>query len=312
MVMFAVAGLLFSGQGVGAAQPSGELYTVVGFSNDSDRDMDVYESTDGTNFDVVKTAAYRPPSGVVRDSSIFRHTDGQYYVTYTTVDGANIGFARSADRINWTFLQNHPIPYCCALLPGTGDGTGSASPPFFSGSAGFSDGPSLSPFVTKAWAPEWFVEGNSVSVIVSLSTGGGFVPYVLTAQDSSLDSWSAPVPLVGLGADRIDTTVVKVDSTYHAFTKNETKKIIEHATAPSLFGPYTFVEPGPWGTLREGPAVAQLPNGDWRIYFDAYTEGKYFYSDSGDLMKTWTQPQELPGLSGTVRHFGVMQEPARP
>lgn len=102
---------------------------MVAFSNASDRDMDVYESADGTGFQLVQQSAYRPPSGLVRDPSIFRNTDGLYYLTYTTGGGANIGFARSSDRINWTPLGNYPVPFCCALMPGTGDGTGSASPP---------------------------------------------------------------------------------------------------------------------------------------------------------------------------------------
>ena len=220
---------------------------MVAFSNASDRDMDVYESADGTGFQLVQQSAYRPPSGLVRDPSIFRNTDGLYYLTYTTGGGANIGFARSSDRINWTPLGNYPVPFCCALMPGTGDGTGSASPPGFSGSAGFSDGPSLSPFVTKAWAPEWFVDGDRVNVILSMSTGGGFVPYLMTALEPSLRLWSPPVPLAGIGADHIDTTVVKVGSTYHAFTKNETRKVVEHAVAPSVTGPYSFVPPGELG-----------------------------------------------------------------
>jgi hypothetical protein len=37
--------------------------------------------------------------------SIFKHTDGYYYLTYTTDwTGNTIGFARGADRVNWTFL----------------------------------------------------------------------------------------------------------------------------------------------------------------------------------------------------------------
>lgn len=310
VVLLVIAGLL-AATPVGAAQaPTGWQYTMVAFSNASDRDMDVYTSTDGTVFQPLQSSAYRPPSGLVRDPSIFRHTDGFYYVTYTTVDGANIGFARSSDRITWTHLGNWPVPFCCAFLPGTGDGTGSASPPGLSGSAGFSDGPSLSPFTTKAWAPEWFIDGGSVHVILSMSTGGGFVPYLMTALEPSLRLWSLPIPLDGIGADHIDTTVVKVGSTYHAFTKNETRKVIEHAVAPSVTGPYTFVPAGDWGSLVEGPAVVQLPNGTWRMYFDAYTEGRYYYSDSVDGLSTWSPRQELPGLSGTVRHAGVMREPA--
>ncbi|MCJ0902300.1 arabinofuranosidase [Rhodococcus sp. ARC_M6] len=310
MVMLAVAGMLVAAPGTSGAAPPAWQYTMVAFSNTSSLDMDVYESEDATNFQPARLAAYRPPSGLVRDPSIFRNTDGMYYVTYTTGGGSNIGFARSSDRVNWTPLGNYPVPFCCAFLPGTGDGTGSASPPGSSGSAGFSDGPSLSPFTTKAWAPEWFVDGGRVNVILSMSTGGGFVPYLMTALEPSLRLWSLPVPLAGIGADHIDTTVVKVGSTYHAFTKNETKKIIEHAVAPSVTGPYSFVPSGDWGPMLEGPALVQLPNDTWRIYLDAYTEGKYLYSDSTDGLNTWSLLKELPDLSGTVRHIGVMREPA--
>ncbi|MET4050323.1 hypothetical protein ABIB34_004013 [Rhodococcus sp. UYP5] len=301
-----MAATLVAGPGSSAAQPASR-YTMVAFSNASDRDMDVYESGDATSFQAVQHSAYRPPSGLVRDPSIFKNTDGLYYVTYTTANGANIGFARSPDRINWTSMGTYPVPFCCAFMPGTGDGVGFVNLPG-TGSAGSSDGPSLSPFVTKAWAPEWFVDGDRVKVILSLSTGGGFVPYMMTALDPSLRLWGLPVPLAGIGADHIDTTVVKVGSTYHAFTKNETKKIIDHAVASSAAGPYSFVPSGDWGTMLEGPALTQLPNGDWRIYLDAYTENKYLYSDSTDGLHTWSPARELPGLSGTVRHLGVMSE----
>ncbi len=310
VVLLAVIGLLLSGPGTGAA--AGWRYTMVGFSNTSDLYMDVYQSSNGTDFTPLAKPAYRPPTGRVRDPSIFRHTDGFYYVTYTTVDGANIGFARSSDRVHWTFVQNVPVPLCCAFLPGTGDGKGlgSSSGPGSSGSAGSSDGPSLSPFTTKAWAPDWFVEGGRVNVVFSMSTGGGFVPYIMTALDPSLRLWTPPIPLAGLGADHIDTTIVKVGSTYHAFTKNETKKVVQHAVSSSLYGPYRFVTPGNWGTFVEGPAVTQLPSGAWRIYLDAYKQGKYFYSDSSDGMQTWSPVKELPGVSGSVRHFGILREPA--
>ena len=282
-------------------------YTMVAFSNTSDRVMDVYESGDATDFTLLQKSAYRPPTGRVRDPSIFRSAAGEYYITYTTANGANIGFARSSDRVHWTKIADYPVPFCCFLLPGTGDGH--ASVPGL-GSTGdlLKSVPSLSPFTTKAWAPEWFVEGGRVSVILSLSTGGGFVPYVMTAIDSSFRRWSPPVPLAGIGADHIDTTVVKVGSTYHAFTKNETKKFVQHAVASSLTGPYRFITPGNWGSFVEGPAVAKLPDGGWRLFHDAYTTGKYLYSDSHDGLSTWSPVKELPGLSGHVRHIGIMRE----
>lgn len=311
-IVLTAAGLLVSAQGTGSAVPSGWRYTMVGFSNATDRDMDVYTSTDATNFRLLRKSAYRPPAGRVRDASIFRNTDGWYYITYTTVDGANIGFARSRDRVSWTPIGNWPVPLCCALLPGTGDGKGlfGSSGSASSGSAGSSELPSLSPFTTKAWAPEFFVDGGRVNVILSMSTGGGFVPYVMTALDPSLRVWSPPVPIVGIGADHIDTTVVKIGATYHAFTKNETTKIIEHAVAPSLAGPYRFVPTRNWGRFVEGPVLTRLPNGNWRIYLDAYRSGRYLYSDSTDGLRSWSPPKTLPRLSGTVRHIGILREPA--
>ncbi len=288
---------------------AGWRYTLVAFSNATDRAMDVYESSDATDFSVVEKGAYRPPTGRVRDASIFRSAGGVYYVTYTTANGANIGFARSADRVHWTKMSDYPVPFCCFLMPGTGDGH--ASIPGFGSSGGLLRSvPSLSPFTTKAWAPEWFVDNGRVSVILSLSTGGGFVPYVMTAIDSSFRLWSPPVPLAGIGADHIDTTVVKVGSRYHAFTKNETGKFVQHAIASSLTGPYRFVTPGNWGTYVEGPAVTRLPSGAWRIYLDAYTRGRYLYSDSTDGLATWSPVRELPGLSGKVRHIGITREAA--
>ncbi|MDG3015448.1 arabinofuranosidase [Speluncibacter jeojiensis] len=312
VVLFAVVALLVSTAGSSGAEPqSNWRYTMVAFSNATDRAMDVYQSSDGTNFQLLRKAAYVPPSGLVRDPRIFRNSDGFYYLAYTT-GATSIGLARSSDRVNWTFLENWPVPLCCALLPGTGDGKGlfGSSGPGSSQFPGSSDGPSLSPFTTKAWAPDWFVDNGRVNLVLSMSTGGGFVPYIMTALDPSLRLWGPPVPLQGIGADHIDTTIVKVGSTYHAFTKNETKKVIEHAVASSPAGPYRFVPPGNWGTLVEGPALTQLPNGTWRMYFDGYTEGKYFYSDSTDGLNTWSPRQELPGLSGTVRHVGVLREPA--
>lgn len=309
VVLLAITGLLLAFPGVTSAAPSsGWRYTMVAFSNASASDMDVYESSDGLDYQALRLGAYHPPSGLVRDPSIFRAADGTYYLAYTT-GGTTIGFARSTDRVNWTHITDYPVPLCCMLLPGTGDGKGWGNLGSSSGSAGpFNDLPSFSPFTTKAWAPDWFVENGQVSVILSMSTGGGFVPYLMTALNSAMSSWSFPTPIAGLGADHIDTTIVKVGSTYHAFTKNETKKVIQHAVSQSLGGPYAFVPIRDWGPLLEAPAVTQLPNGDWRIYLDAYTRGKYFYADSTDGLNTWSPLKELPGLSGTVRHAGVMRE----
>jgi hypothetical protein len=273
-----------------AAHPapgSATRYTMTAFTNSSESNMYVYDSPDATGFTLRKGPAYTPPSGLIRDPSIFKHTDGYYYLTYTTRTwsalSTTIGFARSTDRLNWTFLYDYTVP--------------------ISG-------------LQRAWAPEWFVDTNgSVNIILSASVAADgewiFKPYKLTATNSSLTAWSTPTLLSGIGPNYIDTFIVKIGSTYHAFTKNETTKYIEYATASSLTGPYTFQKTGNWagfGSGVEGPALIQLDNGGWRIYFDGYSAGKYWYSDSYDNFATWSTPTELPGLTGFVRHLTVLKE----
>nr|WP_186323207.1 glycoside hydrolase family 43 protein [Paenibacillus xylanexedens] len=265
------------------------VYTMTAFTNTSESNMYIYESYNATHYGLLKGPAYTPPSNLIRDPSIIKHTDGLYYVVYTTNwSGNTVGIASSPDKMNWTFVRNITL---------------STSTP-----------------IAHTWAPEWFKDTNgSVNIIVSLSPGNyeNFKPYVVTASNSNLasTSWSAPTVLAGIAPNYIDTFVVKTGSTYHAFTKNETTKYIEYATSNSLTGPYTFKGTGDWagwGSWVEGPALVQLDNGSWRMYFDGYADHKYYYSDSADNFQSWTAKQEIAGLSGMVRHMTVLKEAGQP
>ncbi|MBB6024315.1 hypothetical protein HNR77_005423 [Paenibacillus sp. JGP012] len=265
------------------------VYTMTAFTNTSESNMYIYESYNETHYGLLKGPAYTPPSNLIRDPSIMKHTDGLYYVVYTTNwSGNTVGIASSPDKMNWTFVRNITL---------------STPTP-----------------IAHTWAPEWFKDTNgSVNIIVSLSPGNyeNFKPYVITASNSNLasTSWSAPTVLAGIAPNYIDTFVVKTGSTYHAFTKNETTKTIEYATSNSLTGPYTFKGTGDWagwGSWVEGPALVQLDNGSWRMYFDGYADHKYYYSDSADNFQSWTAKQEIAGLSGMVRHMTVLKEAGQP
>ncbi|NUS44731.1 MAG: family 43 glycosylhydrolase [Mycobacteriaceae bacterium] len=267
----------------GSAGRAFTQYTMTAFTNSSESKMFVYDSTDGANFRPVGGGhAYSPPAGLVRDPSMMRHLDGWYYLVYTTGwDGNTIGFARSRDRVHWDFLRNFTMPIRGAA---------------------------------HTWAPVWFLDDGRVSFIVSVSTGGPFLPYLFTATDPALTNWTAPTQLLGIGPNYIDTIVIRTGAIYHAFTKNETTKFVEHAVGPTAVGPFLFVGLGNWagwGAPREGQSIIHLDNGGWRIFLDGYTIGKYFYSDSHDGFLTWSPPRELPGLSGHVRHFTVLKELAR-
>ncbi|KAG7094947.1 hypothetical protein E1B28_005748 [Marasmius oreades] len=264
-------------------------YVFTAFTSVSESNLYVYTSQDGTNFSLLKGPAYTPPSGLIRDPSVILHTDGKYYIAYTTDwTGANFAIASSTNLINWTLLT-------------TISTSSSVANPI------------------NTWAPEFFKDPKTgrLNIVVSLSTGsyGPFLPYVYTANDSTLKSWSGPVVMSGIsnaGLGYIDTFPVFFNNQYHIFTKAESdgKKTIEHAVASSLTGPYNFVQTGNfagWGQA-EGPCITVLPNGKFRLYADGFNSGKYIYSDSSDLY-TWSTYQTLPsGLSGFVRHGTVLKQ----
>jgi beta-galactosidase GanA len=254
------------------------------FNATGENELSIFSSYDGATFTSTASETYTPATGLLRDPSIMQMPDGTYYVAYTTGwNGTTFGIAKSRDLKHWDHVADVDI-----------------------GLAG----------VTNVWAPEWFRDGDGgVSIVVSLSTAGKtgpFAAYALKATDVAAGKFAAPVAMAGLGGNHIDTFPVKDGDTYYAFTKNETTKTIELASAKALTGPWTIEKTGNWagwGDWIEGPAVVRLPDGGWRIYFDDYRTKTYWYSDSHDGFKTWSPKQELGGVSGAVRHFTVIAQP---
>jgi hypothetical protein len=259
-------------------------YVFTTFRGDAaaDEKLSVYTSSNGLDFELLSNTGYAGPTGVLRDPSILKHTDGKYYVAYTlqswTTASMSFGIATSTDLESWTFLVEVPA------------------------------GVSGEHFT---WAPEWFKDTDGVHLIVNIDEGSSqFRAYDFKATSADLKSWDAPVTL-GIGPNNIDTFVVKSGATYHAFSKNETTKYIEHATASSFHGPWTWVGKNDWagwGSGKEGIALFQLDDGTWRMFLDCYGGCGFLYADSDDL-DVWTATKTVPGgLSGTVRHGTVLRD----
>src|SRR5688572_10977160 len=74
---------------VGGLAPSSALtqttYVYPTFKGDAaaDQELWIYSSTNGTSFGVFADTNYRGPTGVLRDPTIIKHSDGRYYIAYT-------------------------------------------------------------------------------------------------------------------------------------------------------------------------------------------------------------------------------------
>lgn len=249
-------------------------------------------SEDGETFTrLCPSAVYCPPDGTVRDPSILTRPDGAHYLVHTyPAEGqafgptTRFGMARSSDLRGWTPLP--PVP--TTTLPG----------------------------VTRSWAPEWFVDDDGPHVLLALSTDSGesFGMYEMHPTAEDLSTWSVPQLLTGLPGNCIDATCLVVDGAYHLFVKNETTKHVEHGVATTLTGPYVMVGTGDWagwGSDVEGPSVIRFGQG-WRIYLDAYTQGRYDFSDGSADFREWTSRRPVKASPVMPRHGSVMSWGPRP
>jgi hypothetical protein len=287
----AFAAVLSSLGGGGAWATTTYIFSTFKGDDAAGMKLSVYTSTDALSFTLLSDTGFGGNTTYLRDPSIMKHTDGRYYLAYTDPTTASccnpedhFGIATSTDLIHWTDLTT--------VKAGV-------------------------PAVSRVWAPEWFVdEGGGVHIIANIDTGNelpDFQPYVFTASDSTLTSWSGPT-VMGIGADYIDTFVAQLGATYHAFVKNDMTRYLEHATAPSLTGPWTFVGKGDWagwGSGMEGPAIVQLDDGRFRMFVDPQAGGTPCqYMTSSDL-NTWSARASVPGVAGgVVRHGTVIRDMA--
>jgi hypothetical protein len=267
------------GGGIGGGPQYPYIFAVFDDSAPSS-DLIIYASNDALNFTLLYDTKYTGPTGFLRDPSIMRHSDGKFYVAFTTPPtmaccGAEASFsiASSSNLKDWTTVTTVPA-----------------------GVAG----------VKNTWAPEWFKDKDgSVNVLVSLDAK----TYRYQATNASLTEFSGP-SWIGIGPDYIDTFVVLVDATYHAFTKHESTTLIEHATAASINGPWVFVGSADWagwGNHKEAPALIDLGNGTWRFFCDAGSAGHEMYSDSVDQLAHWTAPKTLPKVGVDISHGTVIK-----
>lgn len=174
-----------------------------------------------------------PLNGLLRDPSPIYHKNN-YYIAHTTGwEGRNFALAKSTNLVDWALHTTVAVP---------------------------------DSLITRTWAPEFFKDPRTgkTHIIVSLGeTLSDFEAYLYTATDDTFLSWSGPQLMTGIGPNYIDTFVLykaSADGTYkyHAFSKNESAKYIEHATSQSLTGPWTFVQTGntsPYLKLRFSAVV---------------------------------------------------------
>jgi hypothetical protein len=248
----------------------------------------LWQSNDGIDWKLLNGGpSYSAPEYVIRDPSIFKHTDGKYYICYTNNNispqnftGTRFGVASSPDLVVWTHV--------CWVDFGS---------------------------VSYVWAPEWFIDTDgSVHIFVAVD----YIIKEVHPTNSTFTAWSSPVTITGTNFPQkmIDPFIIYRDGTYYLWYVNDhgvagADSTIEYASSSSLTSGYTVIESGDWagwGHPREGESLVHLGGSNWRIYLQTQL-GAMYWSESYDNWQTWTgkvlltddQPDLVIG-HGTVIH----------
>lgn len=265
-----------------------EFLLISSFNGLNGQELDLYTSYDGIQFNPLNvssvSSAYRKfKTKYLRDPSIMYH-NGYFYICFTTnIESGSIkgfGVARSKDLIKWEeFTVPVPSKY------------------------------------TTCWAPEWFIDGSDVYIIVSLSDKTKerdiegknilyFKQYYMKATNSNLTTYTNPIESdFSKGSNKIDGQVILEDGVYHFFVKNEFNKTIEHYTSSTFEkGTWQYQQTINYPVYVEGPCCVKY-KGEYYLYADGFNTKDSWCVKSLDL-KTWSTAFQVGSPEGIrTQHF---------
>jgi predicted GH43/DUF377 family glycosyl hydrolase len=226
---------------------------------------------------------------LMRDPCIIRGADGKFHMVWTVSWNAKgIGYASSADLINWSPQQYIPV-----MEPEDS--------------------------ARNCWAPEINYDTKKKEYVIYWATTiKGKYPVADPAAESgynhrmyytatkNFQTFSKTELLYDKGFNVIDATIIKDGKQYVMFLKDETikptpQKNIRIATSKKLTKGFSNPsEPITGKYWAEGPTVVKVGE-EWVVYFDKYRDHKYGAIASKNL-KNWKEVSEKITLPGGIRH----------
>ncbi len=284
-------------------EPEKEVYMFSYFTGEGEDGLHLAYSYDGLNWQVLEDGKsfLAPQVGrnkLMRDPSIAQGPDGVFHLVWTTGWwDEGIGYASSKDLVNWSEQQNIPVMENI-------DGT------------------------RNTWAPEVFYDETSETfyILWSSTVTGAFPDSPVIKSDEGLDHRQYYVSTKDFktftntslyfdpGFCVIDGTVLKKDSTYYLFVKNENYEPAEKNIRVTYgHKPYDFPaavsEPITGDYWAEGPSAIVIGEYTY-VYFDKYMVGRYGAVRSKDMVN-WEDVSDQITFPSGARHgtaFKVSQK----
>jgi len=245
-------------------------------------------SNDGKQWSSISSieGLYTPVSTTLRDPSIVEQNN-TYFISHTTNISATDGFSiiKSDDLVNWD-------------------------------SVAYVDCSSITVPASQVWAPELYLQGDTLFAFVSISNvSGDFQLYSVYSTDSEHIVWSMPLLVTGnFPSNIIDGFPIKVNDTYYMFYKDENDKYIELASSSNLTSGYAVIDSNDWagwGNYIEEVSVVKTTGSTYRIYFNVYdstgTIFNIYWSESSDVFANWTTKKKIISVDKNIQHPTVLK-----
>lgn len=234
---------------------------------------------------------------LMRDPSLLRAPDGTFHMVWTVGwKGDVIGYAHSRDLRQWSEQREIPVM-------------------------------THEPGVRNSWAPELFYDAPSRKYFIFWSsTIPGRFPSTEKAGDDGYNhrvyytttrdfvSFAPTQLLFDGGFNVIDAFMIRDHGRYGLIVKDETlkpvKKDLRLTWSAKPEGPYSTAAEPFTSSWVEGPTAIQW-QGQWRVYFDHYTNPQYYGVVTSRDLSHWTDMSSQLVFPKGARHGTVLRVPAR-
>lgn len=284
--------------GCGSQQEEQEVYMFSHFRGNGEDGLHLAYSYDGLDWQRVGDGKsfLAPAAGndkLMRDPCIIKGPDGLFHMVWTVSwNEKGIGYASSADLVNWSEQQYIPVM-------------------------------EHEPGALNCWAPEIFYDDDSEQYIIFWSTtipgrfpetedsgDNGYNHRMYYTVTSDFKTFSKTALFFDHGFNVIDGSLIQADGNYILFLKDETRyppeKNIRIATSENLTKNYSSAsEPITGDYWAEGPTPAKI--GDhWVVYFDKYIDHRMGAVRSTDLVN-WEDISDQIHFPEGTRHGTVFK-----
>lgn len=278
-----------------AQADTSKVYLFSYFKNNGEDGLHLAYSYDGYRFTALKKdSSFLKPvlskDSLMRDPCIIRGADGKFHIVWTVSwNEKGIGYASSADLINWSEQQYIPVM-------------------------------AHEDSARNCWAPEITYDAKKKEYMIYWATTiSGLFPsdtavergynhriYFVTTKN--FKKFSKTKLLYNQGFNVIDASIIADGNKYIMFLKDETRyppqKNIRVAASTKLTEGYGNPSMPITGNYwAEGPTAIKV-NDQWIVYFDKYRDHKYGAVASTDLIH-WTDISDKIRMPAGIRHGTV-------